>query len=47
MVLFIDKGCINIIVGKYLGKINVENLMVVYWELEFGMVIGKIVLEGF
>lgn len=47
VVLFIDEGKIRIIVGKYLGKINVVNLIDVYKILEEGWVIGKLVLEGF
>lgn len=43
----VDKGVIWIIVGKNFGLINVENLCVVYIEFEVGIVVGKIVLEGF
>lgn len=43
----IDQGQLQTTVGKNLGTINAENLRAAHTEIESGLSIGKIVLQGF
>ncbi|MCG8671212.1 MAG: zinc-binding alcohol dehydrogenase family protein [Pseudomonadales bacterium] len=43
----VDQGFIHTTIGKNIGSINADNLRAAHEELESGIAIGKIVLEGF
>ena len=43
----VDNKKIKTTVGKHLGKINAQNLIIAHKQLEAGTAVGKLVLEGF